>query len=91
MFPPGSLEHRMEEKLRALAPESLEITDESGQHIGHSGAAAGGGHYRLTIVSPRFRSLAPIARHRLVYQTLGDLMRGPIHALSIHAYAPDEI
>lgn len=91
MFPAGTLESRMEEKLRALDPESLEITDESGQHIGHAGAASGGGHYRLTIVSPRFRNLARIARHRLVYQTLGELMQGPIHALAIQAFAPDEI
>jgi BolA protein len=90
VFPDGTLERRIEEKLQALAPESLELTDESGQHVGHPGARSGGGHYRLTIVSPRFRGLAPLARHRLVYAALGPLMQGPIHALAITAYAPEE-
>jgi BolA family transcriptional regulator, general stress-responsive regulator len=91
MFPAGSIEARITDKLQFLAPESLELTDESGQHIGHEGARSGGGHYRLTIVAARFAGASQLARHRLVYAALGDLMTGPIHALAIHAYAPDEI
>lgn len=78
----------MRERLAALSPESLEIEDESAQHAGHAGAS--GGHYRLTIVSPRFAGLDRIARHRLVYQTLGELMGSRIHALAITALSPDE-
>jgi BolA protein len=79
------------EKLNVLAPESVEIEDESAQHAGHEGARGGGGHYRLTLVSARFAGRPLQARHRLVYEALGPLMRQEIHALSIHAYAPDEI
>ena len=81
----------MEERLAALQPESLEIVDESEQHIGHEGARGGGGHYQLLIVSPRFSGMQIQQRHRLIYQALGPMMRTEIHALAIRAYAPDEI
>lgn len=79
------------ERLAALDPESLELTDESGAHVGHEGAKDGGGHYRLTIVSPRFLGKGRVDRHRLVYGALGPLMHKEIHALAIEALAPDEI
>jgi BolA protein len=82
---------KMEQHLAALQPESLEITDESGQHIGHEGARSGGGHYHLLIVSPRFAGMPAQQRHRLIYQALGPMMKTEIHALAIRAYAPDEI
>jgi len=81
----------MKARLAALQPEHLEIIDESALHAGHAGARGGGGHYQLTLVSPAFSGLNALARHRLVYQTLGDLMQGPIHALSITALAPGEL
>lgn len=79
------------EKLSALAPESVSIEDESAQHAGHEGAKGGGGHYRVMIVSERFAGQPLQARHRMVYEALGALMRKDIHALAIRAYAPDEI
>lgn len=82
---------RMREKLAALAPESMEIVDESAKHAGHEGAKSGGGHYWLTIVSAHFVGQNALARHRLVYDTLGEMMHKEIHALSIKAYTPDEI
>jgi BolA protein len=82
---------KMEERLQALAPENIEILDESGKHAGHAGARDGGGHYELLIVSPRFAGCSNVARHRLVYEALGDLMRQEIHALAIRALAPNEI
>ncbi|MBI4204135.1 MAG: BolA family transcriptional regulator [Betaproteobacteria bacterium] len=78
-------------KLAALEPESLEILDESEKHVGHEGAKGGGGHYRLTIVSRRFAGKPVQARHRMVYDALGAMMKNEIHALAIKAYAPDEI
>jgi BolA protein len=74
----------------AFAPESLEVADDSQQHVGHAGAG-GGGHYTVTIVSARFAGLNTLARHRLVYDALTELMRADVHALSIRALAPDEI
>lgn len=81
----------MRELLAALAPESLDIADESAAHAGHEGARGGGGHFAITIVSPTFKGKSPVARHRLVYDALAGLMRKEIHALSIRAFTPDEI
>jgi BolA protein len=78
-------------RLQTLKPESLNLENESSLHAGHAGAASGGGHYRLTIVSPRFAGLNSVARHRLVYEALGDLMQGPVHALAITALTPEEL
>ena len=78
-------------RLGVLEPELVELYDESGEHIGHAGARDGGGHYRLLIVSRRFRGQRAVARHRLVYQALEDMMQRQIHALAISAYTPDEL
>ena len=78
-------------RLAALEPLSLDLVDESAQHAGHAGWREGGGtHWRLGIVSPRFAGQSAVARHRMVYQALGELMHNPIHALAITARAPDE-
>ena len=75
----------------ALAPERIELIDDSAAHAGHAGAAPGGNtHWRLTVVSAKFAGKSTVARHRLVYQALGDLMQNPIHALQISARAPGE-
>lgn len=81
---------QIKQKLAILAPERVEIVDESAQHAGHAGAAGGGGHYRLIIVSGRFKDVNTVARHRMIYEALGEMMKEQIHALSISAYAPDE-
>ena len=80
----------MRERLAALDPVSIEIDDDSAKHAGHAGARSGGGHFRLAIVSPRFAGCRTMARHRLVYDALGPLMKQEIHALSIIARTPDE-
>ena len=78
-------------RLAALEPVQLELEDQSEQHRGHAGYQAGGNtHWRLTIVSPRFAGQAVVARHRMVYEALGNLMQNPIHALAITARAPEE-
>jgi len=76
------------ERLAPLAPLSLSIENESHLHVGHAGAAGGAGHYRVHIVADCFSGLTPVARHRLVYHRLLDLIPYPIHALAIHAHAP---
>jgi len=75
----------------ALKPTALELEDESHLHAGHAGAEGGRGHYRLRIVSAQFAGLRPIARHQLVYRSLGELMQTDIHALSIVAHTPEEV
>ena len=75
----------------ALQPSELELSDESALHAGHAGAASGGGHYRLRIVSARFEGLKLVMRHRLVYDSVHDMMHTEIHALAITAVAPSEL
>jgi BolA protein len=82
---------RLRERLDTLAPLAVEIEDDSHRHAGHAGARGGGGHYNLRIVSAAFAGRKTVARHRLIYEAAGDLMRGPVHALSIRAFAPDEV
>ena len=74
----------------ALQPTLLELTDESALHAGHAGAASGGSHFRLKIVSERFNGLRLVMRHRLVYDSVHDMMHSEIHALAITALAPSE-
>jgi len=82
---------RIRERLAALEPMSLDLVDESARHAGHAGAAPGGEtHWKLSIVSPRFAGKSTVARHRMVYDALADLMQQPIHALAITARAPGE-
>lgn len=76
---------------RALAPEHIDISDESHKHAGHAGAReSGGGHFNVTIVSESFRDQSSIQRHRMVYAAVSDLMPHEIHALSIRALTPEE-
>ena len=80
----------IDERLRAaLDPLSLEVIDDSHLHAGHAGAREGG-HYTVKIVSERFKGLQRVARHRLVYHSLAELMQQGIHALAIDARAPGE-
>lgn len=75
----------------ALSPSLLEVTDESHLHRGHAGARDGRGHFRVRIVSQRFCGLQSLARHRLVYDAVGDLMQSDIHALAVVALAPQDL
>ena len=74
----------------ALAPTVLELADDSHLHAGHAGAASGGGHYSVKIVSERFDGLRLVMRHRLVYDAVAEMMRAEIHALAITALTPSE-
>ena len=49
-----------------------------------------GVHFEAQVVSEAFRGKLPLARHRMVYATLGDLMGGEIHALSLRTLTPEE-
>jgi BolA protein len=75
----------------ALEPHLLEVGDDSHLHAGHAGAASGGGHYSVKIVSDRFHGLRLVMRHRLVYDAVHDMMQAEIHALAITAQAPSEL
>jgi BolA protein len=77
--------------LETFAPLECQLEDESALHAGHAGAASGGGHYRLRLISANFEGLSRVNRHRLVYDCLADMMHTDIHALAIIALAPSEV
>jgi len=83
------LRTEIEQRLQALAPQQLEIQDDSDQHRGHAGNT-GGGHFTIKVKSSLFSGKSQIMRHRMVYQCLQDLMPHRIHALSIQALSTDE-
>lgn len=75
---------------RALSPDELQVKDQSHLHAGHAGAKEGKGHFDVMIVSDKFTGVSRIARHRMVYDALGDFLDTDIHALRINAYSPSE-
>ena len=79
----------LRQRLASLAPSELELIDESARHAGHAGARSGA-HFHVRIVAAVFSGKTRLARHRIVLDAVGDLMRGRIHALGIEARSPDE-
>lgn len=75
---------------RAFAPTHLVVEDEGHLHVGHAGAAGGGGHFRALVVSPAFRGQPRLIRQRAVYAALGDAMHSTIHALALRTLTPEE-
>jgi BolA protein len=74
----------------ALPIDEITIEDESHLHAGHAGAASGGGHFKLTLISSAFDGLNRVARHRLIYAALNRHIPNEIHALTIEAHSPAE-
>jgi BolA protein len=90
---PGPVAKRIREKLEgALAPESLEVIDESHLHAGHAGSRPGGeSHFRVKMVAQSFVGKSLLDRHRKVNEVLADELRPDgVHALAIEAHAPGE-
>ncbi|WP_420590330.1 BolA family protein [Bacterioplanoides sp.] len=81
-----SVEQTISSKLQPLEPEHLEIANESHMHSG----PATDSHFKLTVVSDQFDGKRPVARHQLVYGLLADELAGPVHALALHLYTPQE-
>lgn len=75
---------------QAIAPQSVEVIDESHKHVGHAGARDGRGHFVVNVVADAFADKSLIQRHRMVYDAMGTLMETDIHALSINARTPQE-
>ncbi len=82
---------RIEQTLRqVLSATEVQVEDESALHAGHAGAASGGGHYRVTVVSPLFEGKNLVPRHRLVYDALAEDMQQAIHALALTTLTPSQ-
>ena len=67
----------------AFEPSILEIEDQSHMHVGHAGAASGGGHFAVRIEAVALAGVNRVKQHRMIYHALGEMMRTEIHALSI--------
>jgi BolA protein len=93
-----SVREQISSRLQALQPVALEIIDDSAAHAHHAGARAhaertGGGvtqtnegsHFEIRVVSSAFDGKPLLARHRMIYALLDDLMKTRIHALKIDA------
>ena len=80
----------IESELRSeLQPLALEVLDDSHLHAGHAGAREGR-HFTVRMTSDRFNGLSRVARHRLIYHALRQLIPRGIHALAIEAHAPGD-
>ncbi len=82
-----SVARTIENKLAALEPSHLIVDNESHKHSVPENSET---HFRVEIVSEAFSGIRAVQRHQKVYQLLQDELAGPVHALAIHAYAPDE-
>jgi BolA protein len=71
-----------------LRPAHLEVRDDSARHAGHAGAAAGGGHFEVLVVSEAFEGLSALEQHRLVYEALEGLLGREVHALALRTIPP---
>ncbi|WP_300426925.1 BolA family protein [uncultured Thalassolituus sp.] len=82
----SSVQQSIETRLSALSPLHLQIDNESHMHSG----PASDSHFKITLVSDAFSGLRAVARHQKVYGLLQEELQGPVHALALHLYAPDE-
>ncbi len=82
---------RIERILREqFQPVHFELRDDSHKHVGHAGAASGGGHFHVVIVAQAFEGKNRLQQHRLVHAALDDLLGNEIHALGLTTRAPSE-
>lgn len=91
--PKAPIRAGIEAKLTAaLAPQSLEVTDESHRHAGHGHHHHPDGetHFRVEIVSAAFEGKSRVERHRMINALLAEELSGRVHALAIGARTPAE-
>lgn len=84
----AQIETGIREKITAaLNPLQLDIENESDRHKGPPGRES---HFKVTLVSEAFNGLLPVKRHQKIYALLADELAGPVHALALHLYTPEE-
>lgn len=76
MIEPNVVEQRIREGIADVT--ELQLEDMTGTKD----------HYRAVVVSPSFEGMSRIEQHQAVYAALGELMDGPVHALSLSTYTP---
>ncbi|MCV6623132.1 MAG: BolA/IbaG family iron-sulfur metabolism protein [Cellvibrionaceae bacterium] len=83
----GPVQSAIIEKLQALAPSHLEVANES---HGHNVPAGSESHFKVVLVSEAFSGLRQVPRHQKIYGLLAEEMAGPVHALALHTFSPEE-
>jgi BolA protein len=83
MQPADEIERKV---MMALQPDHLQLCNESHLHAG----PATDSHFKLVVVAVAFQGLNKVKRHQLVYRLLADELAGPVHALALHLYTPQE-
>lgn len=72
---------------QAFEPVHLEVINESHQHNVPEGSES---HFKVVLVSPEFSGRRQVQRHQAIYGVLAEQLRGPVHALALHTYSPEE-
>ena len=70
-----------------LDPVVLDVVNESNQHNVPANSET---HFKVVIVSESFVSQRKVARHQIIYAALASQLKGPVHALALHTYTPEE-
>jgi len=82
------MQNQIEEKISAaLAPQHLEVINESGNHNVPPGSES---HFKVVMVSEAFAGESLVKRHQRLYQLLADELQSGVHALALHLYTMDE-
>ncbi len=75
---------RIEQALREAFPDDCaQVRDVSSEHHGHAGFDPLGSHFHVRLRSARFAGLGTLARHRLVYDALGPMLRQEVHSITL--------
>ncbi|TLF49806.1 BolA/IbaG family iron-sulfur metabolism protein [Halomonas urmiana] len=82
-----SIQDTIEAKLQALEPDFLAVENESHRHNVPANSET---HFKVTLVARRFEGLMPVKRHQQLYALLADELAGPVHALALHLFTPEE-
>jgi len=81
------IEATISRKIQEQFPDChFELLNESAMHAGPATES----HFKLILVSPFFKELSKVKRHQAVYKVLAQELAGPVHALALHLYSPDE-
>ncbi len=82
------IQNQIEQKIKqSLNPQEFQILNESGNHNVPEGSES---HFKLTLVSDQFAGITKVKRHQMVYSVLNEELSGPVHALALHLYSPQE-
>jgi len=74
-----AIETEIERRLRAAMPDArIELRD----------LTSTADHWQAVVVSAAFEGKTPVARQRAVFAALGEMMHGPIHALTLKTLTP---